>query len=285
MSLYRSLVSHNPMKAEIQRFRNRYLRRGGKSGAGFAITAIACFGYVFVLLWIGIVSQWAAPIVISQVCLGFITLGIPAVGYATIAGERERRSWDALLVAPITSAQIVVGKFLAIAYGLTWVIGITAAIHLMFFIGIDQSAYRPYSGGYIPMSIGEQLLAYLVIYSWGLLLIAITLFFSARCKRSLSAFGIVLGLLFTSLILIPGIASASRWDGSIDPTTYFHPFLTVVELLSPRGIMYTEAEPPPFHSWICLAAYLVFSAIFIVWTEFTLRFADGDVKFIRRNHA
>ncbi len=111
MNLYRSLISHNPMKAEIRRFRNRYLRRGTKGGASFAVTVIALSFYVLLLIWIGTSLREGAVMAISQICLVAVTLGVPIAAYTMIAGERERRSWDLLLVAPITSAQIVVGKF------------------------------------------------------------------------------------------------------------------------------------------------------------------------------
>src|SRR5207302_725971 len=37
----------------------------------------------------------------------------PLVLHSSIAGERERRSWDLLLIAPVTKAQLVVGKLIS----------------------------------------------------------------------------------------------------------------------------------------------------------------------------
>jgi hypothetical protein len=111
VSTFRQLFVENPMFAEIQRERNKALAehnwRGGQLAARVLLLVIYLFLLILTLNYVHVVE----PFVLMYVMLGLATVLIPAGLHGTIAGEREKRALDLLLVAPVTPGQIVVGKF------------------------------------------------------------------------------------------------------------------------------------------------------------------------------
>src|SRR5438067_2544501 len=117
-ALWRTLVMENPMAIEVNRFRRRFLEGGRGKTVNTMILVVAIVAYAALLLVIANMSGDFPPVALIFLQTGVFTLLTPAMMYGSISGERERRSWDLLLVAPITHAQIVVGKFLAALAGI-----------------------------------------------------------------------------------------------------------------------------------------------------------------------
>ena len=117
------LFSGNPMMAEV----GRNLRKI----SGFHLAAPArkastiSAGVIYTFFLILVAKFHGDPLVDIVIILQTVAfcLIVPSITHNAIVGERERRSWDMLLVAPITPLQIVVAKY---ATGVT-TIGITAA--------------------------------------------------------------------------------------------------------------------------------------------------------------
>lgn len=277
MSWVQTLFTANPMNVEIQRFKRKYLR------SRLPLTLIILGMYFFGVIWFASLARASAAPVLLYFAFFLVTVGAPAIGYNAIAGERERRSWDLLAVAPVTHAQIVIGKFLGMLFGLVSLIGLMGipAIFCSFLPPIRYYDYD-YGPGYESQadSVFWPLMGgFLVVLCWGILQVALTIFFSARCKRGLVAFGIVVALNFAGLILIPALFASAFGSDESKILLVLHPGIAIqeaLELRSVEGLIISHSA----RGIMCSLTYLGLAAIFLYWTEKTLRFADGDVKFV-----
>jgi len=160
-----------------------------------------------------------------------ISVLAPASTAGTISGERERQTLDLLVVTPISSVAIVVGKLLS---SLTWVfVLITASIPVAALVFVY--------GGVAP---DDVLRGYLVLFVTAIAFGALGTFFSALVRRS----GAATGLTFVGvLIATVGLSfvwvffrasSAFQVDASGVPSThrpaealfYLNPFVAQVDV-------------------------------------------------------
>lgn len=283
MNAWRHLVSENPMLVEIRRVQQRLLGRTRPGGQ----VALYLIGAIYVAL-AGIVVRYADLIdavwlVHFQTFL-FAFIG-PSTAHAAVSGEREKRTWDMLLAAPLTPGQIVWGKYL----GSCVAILLVAALFLPM-LGVTYAFYRtePYLWGsqYHRYTAGDLVLMDLISITFGLLAAAVTLLFSARTKRPFVTLGIALGAMFVVLVLYPLFLSSVRAAGNEGLIfMLFHPFVTIGVLADPNGGGTDIGQ----RSWIGfpqIVGNLVLSVVALIWAEKTLHWADGDVKFIpRKPHA
>lgn len=277
MSYIRNLVTENPMTVEITRFRRKYF---SPRGGSFASVILALIGVIYLgllaLVWN--FREEAHPVFLVILQTGVFTLLAPAMLHGSIAGERERRSWDFLLVAPVTHAQIVAGKFLGSVVAV-----LIGAAFFVLPIGIGVLFYAP-SYTDIGVNIGNLIEAELLSVTWGLFVCAMTIFFSGRCRRGFIALGATLGVLIASLIVWPVLTTASGgMTMELHLLNFFHPFWALAQIAvagSPE-ISYTDSGA---FSWMFgipqILVYLGLSFVLLAWTERTLRFADNDVKFL-----
>jgi ABC-type transport system involved in multi-copper enzyme maturation permease subunit len=198
-------------------------------------------------------------------------LATPSMLYGAIAGEREKRTWDLLMVAPITQGQIVAGKFIGALVAIGVGFGLFALPILVTAIEYERTNWW------------DLLLAEGVSASFIVMIAAITLFLSARAKRGFMALGTMLAGLAIFLLVVPMLtAFVLNEPVYADLINFFHPFYVQMELYSTaeqyRGgndgmNPYSFGGPQVF-------AYLVLSGMFLVWTARTLSFAENDVKLI-----
>lgn len=277
MSLMRTLFTENPMMIEITRFRRKFM--GGGNALNSVILAMCGLIYIGIVALVWNYREAANPIILVFLQTGIFTLLAPALLHGAIAGERERRSWDFLLVAPVTQAQIVCGKFAGAAAAM-----IACAVALLFPVLIGAAFYQQYpmSG---PTTSGVNFWnlfqAELLSVAWGLMVCAMTIFFSARCKRGFIALGTTLALLVASLIVWPIlIASAGMMSADNNLLNFFHPFwaLTQIEFANVRSS--SDMDWGAMYGFPQIFVYIGMTAVFLTWTERTLRFADSEVKFI-----
>lgn len=277
MSLMRTLFTENPMMIEITRFRRKFM--GGGNALNSVILAMCGLIYIGIVALVWNYREAANPIILVFLQTGIFTLLAPALLHGAIAGERERRSWDFLLVAPVTQAQIVCGKFAGAAAAM-----IACAVALLFPVLIGAAFYQQYpmSG---PTTSGVNFWnlfqAELLSVAWGLMVCAMTIFFSARCKRGFIALGTTLALLVASLIVWPIlIASAGLMSMDNNLLNFFHPFwaLTQIEFANVRST--NDMNWGAMYGFPQIFVYIGMTAVFLTWTERTLRFADSEVKFI-----
>ena len=197
---YETLFRANPMRIEIARFRRRFLGFGS-SGLTSALLALVGLIYLGMVLLVANMRGEMPPVgpVEFQTAL-FCLLG-PAMLHGAIAGERERRSWDLLLVAPVSRGQIVAGKFLGALAALA-----VGSVALALPIAIAAVA----SG---KTELYDLLLGEASSISFGMAVCAGTIFVSARCQRPFMALGLTLGALALWLGVLPLLVAARTRGG------------------------------------------------------------------------
>jgi len=266
----RELTVENPMLVEVTRFRRKFLALGVNNSSN-VISGILFFA-VFAGLNILVMSMRGAmpPVAIMYIQAAIFTFMVPATLYQSIAGERERRTWDVLLVAPISKAQIVIGKFMASGFGILAI----AALLLIptIFAGILFERW----------SILAILKQELVTISFGFLVASITILFSARAKRALVGLGITLGILTFGLVLFPALmASLGLSDmGSTTVLLFLHPFWAIAQINDPMASGSNWVIDNSWYGLYQTLVYLLFTGIFLAWATNTLVFAENDVAFL-----
>ena len=207
-SLLRELFADNPMLDEAIRARRRFRRGGASAGPAlyYAVIGLIVLAYVWSIVAI-IHSQ---SNVTEEMCyfeLIIVTLAMPLSLYATIAGEREKATWEALVLTRLTPGQILAGK-------LTWRITtlLTLLLILLLQIIIGEAIHPVF--GFLGTLYGQ-----LLVFTWGIFLGALTLFVSTISKRSVAALGITGITLVVTLLLFPMLVSIFGFG----PAAYNYP--------------------------------------------------------------
>ena len=272
-----ALVRNNPMRIEIARFRRRFMAFGGV-GLTNVVLALVLLCYLGLVMLVVNARGDLPPIalILFQTML-FCFFG-PAMLHGAIAGERERRSWDLLLVAPISKAQIVAGKFM----GAMVALGIgAAAMGLPILIS---------AVGYRKTGLWDLALAEAVSLSFCTLICAWTIFLSSRVKRPFMALGASLGTLALGLLIVPALfASIVGGDPfSTETFLYLNPFTALSALMSKGEMRWIYGDggviPPALYGGPHVVLYLALTFGFLLYAERTLNFAENEVKFLPRGH-
>ncbi len=201
-SLLRHLVLDNPMTLEATRVWRRFIRSGGDTGSRVNATAIALLGILYLWIMVAIVrfrEDLSPQILIMEAAL--ITLMVPGSMYAAVSGERERLTWDGLVMTSLSPGQIVAGKLL-------WRIVLILATGALF---VPPLLLCHYATGLLSegnrigheFSLGALFLAQGTIIAWGFLLAGFSLWVSTRTKRTVTTLAIVTVTLLSFLALIP----------------------------------------------------------------------------------
>lgn len=270
------LVLHNPMLIEVQRFQRKYLTFSGNNTLGSAMLAVTLVSYCGLVLVVMSGRGEIPPLIVTFVQLFGFCLLAPAMMHGAIAGERERRSWDLLLVAPITKAQIVVGKTL----------GALAALGSGFLLMLFPTLLAAIT--YDKTNWLDLGLGLLVSFTFALLACSLTLFLSARVRRPFMALGASLATMIVLLVVFPIIAGFLTQGVGNDTFGFeflmlFHPFVVLYKLLEAgEANIYSERSfmPDWLWGWPQVFVYVTLSIVFIVWAERTLHFAENDVRFL-----
>jgi ABC-2 type transport system permease protein len=172
--------------------------------------------------------------------LSLVSLFAPALAAGSISGERERQTFDVLLVSRMTAVAIVWGKLVAsVAFMLLLILSalpLFAAVFL--FGGIDFEQFMV-----------TQVLTVTTAVSIG----AVSLFLSAVFRRTLPstvvAYGVafagmigtlVAGLLFTFALVVRGSAAQTPVNGDLHPLLFANPFYALYIVLG-------DANGAPMH--------------------------------------
>ncbi|MGI8924618.1 MAG: ABC transporter permease [Fimbriimonadales bacterium] len=200
------------MLIETKRFMRRFLSAHAMTNGivvliiGILLSMIVGLIYVYELNYIGA----------SMAALLAFSLLVPIMLHGAVAGERERRSWDMLLVAPVTNSQIIAGKFIGAATAIgVIVLAFGTAIFISYFPNGDK------------FPTGTTIL--LVIASFAYFVAAFTLFVSTRSRRSMTALGIVYGCLFLGLVVLPALLATAGADDS-ESAFYLNPYYAITQI-------------------------------------------------------
>jgi ABC-type transport system involved in multi-copper enzyme maturation permease subunit len=262
------------MLIEVRRYRRRLLGGGRPNGVNVAVLTLGLICYIGLLMIVGNGNGNIDPVYIVIFQTIIFTMAAPAILNSAIAGEREKRTWDLLLVAPITKGQILVGKFAGAMTNL--LLGA-----LLFLLPIFICAVS-----YTRTDYGALFLAELDSLSFAVLVCAITLFFSARCKRGFTALAMSLGTMLVGLVVYPILISSL---GGMDTTSQgffyvFHPMVIQAKLTGPNLDNHSVTSPAG-DAILQICVFLGLAIVGLIWTERTLTFSDNDVKFLPRQHA
>lgn len=285
MSFWREWVTENPMRVEVVRLRRKFLSVRGPNPAISAAVGLFFVLYLLMVLVIWMMRGVLHPnwvVMIQTMLVAFLG---PVLLHTSIAGEREARSWEMLLCAPVTTAQIVAGKILG-------AMGVLLAACLLFLLPVGIAALT-YNTGILtsgmhslfgPQAVGpagsrlarnllEVAIAEAQSISFAMAVCAMTVFFSGRCRRALTALGMSLGGVFFFFGFLP--FSLAVLGGPIigDVVVQVSPVVAIAAMTSETG-----SNPLGYVASVISSLFL--AAVFILWTSKTLIFADNQVGFL-----
>lgn len=263
------------MNIETTRFRRKFLSFSTSRGANATVLILVCLAYGMLSLSIISSKGNVSPDIVVYLQTALFTILAPALLHGSIAGERERRSWDFLLVAPITHAQIVVGKFL----------GACAIMLVVVLAGLIPAAIAglTHDPAYSNLGIFAFVEMEGISITYAMCVFAVTLFFSARVKRPMAALGTVYGLLVVTLLGLPAVLSVGIGSSKVEADTlmFLNPFIAESKLAEPSNI---SGLPAYLFGLPHVLLYLGLSIVVLAWTSKTLVFAENDVKFLPKGH-
>lgn len=264
---FRELLLENPLLIEFKRNMRKFFMVGRGKGAnlGIFIMAILIYLFIFIIIFAARRDLPVSAIAVTQlVLLSFI---VPAMMHGSIAGERERRSWDMLLVAPITNKQIVYGKFMS---GAALIGVMLVLLWPMILVLYPYDVKAPLS-----TLIGQQM----TVAAYGCFLAGLSLYVSSRSNRAFSANLIIFGVVFTLLVILP-IFLGMAFNRSTDQTIvfFFHPFWVVVSM-DPTVAEYASGRDQPGAGFgiVQSLSYLAAAFALLSFAEASFRSIDQRV--------
>lgn len=263
---YRRLVKENPMKIEISRFQRRYFSASAPM-ANRVMVLLVLTTYIGLCMLVLVFGEAVTPngIILIQTTL-FCAFG-PMMLHGAVAGERERRSWELLLVAPVTKGQIVAGKFIG-------AMALLAAGAVAMLVPVVLSTFYQKQ-----IDVTNLLIKEIVSISFCMLICSWTIFISSRVIRPLMALGVTLGTEFVFLGVVPSFA----WSlaGSDPISRIFILYLNPFDVLQKgNGALEAFSNNSDFYGIPQSCVYLILTILFLIYAEKTLHFADNDVKFL-----
>lgn len=211
----RDLFIDNPMNLEAVRVARRFLRTGGDTGRALNYTVLGIIGALYIWLHFVIVRfQEDMSVMLINFELGLLTIAVPMSIYAAVSGEREKLTWDSLVMTRLTPAQIVIGKLL-------WRFALIAGIMALYVPPLLLShfgvSHQRGVASYLPEYTTSGLLkTQAIIASWSALLAVFTLFLSARSRRSVTTLSITSVVMLAFLVLTPVLVLMFDANHTID---------------------------------------------------------------------
>lgn len=270
-NVLRRLFVLNPIYEESTRAWRKFFRVAGGPGKGLSyfMVVIIALVYTWILLSILLTRDHAEMIAtLLFVQLFFVTLIMPMSVYGAISGERERTTWEALILTRLTPGQIVVGKLLWRLCGLLILMALFLLPILLCLTFNDNSSY---SAPFSTTLANELPIAEFMTLAWGINICSFGLWVSANTKRSVTSAALIFISLLALLVLIPTLASMVG-GGYQDQTSFsgnppmwilmhVNAFYALIKMVS--GNM---AANDPTWGGLQTVAYLAGAAIFIFAT-------------------
>lgn len=274
---WQELIVDNPMQVDMRRFARKFFTFQRINVANATVLVLAALSYVMLILVALSFSSGLDATVFLLIQTFLYCLIIPSALHGAIAGEREKRTWDLLLAAPISKPQIVVGKFLT-GVAVTLVIAALMLVPAIITIPKDST-----------FSLGTFFHCEVISISFGICVSALSLFFSARAKRAFAAQGTIFGILVLGLILWPVFVFIIAGSSSFDRITQDvllggHPFYAMGRVIeNARQVDYFDTGDRfsmLYLGWFHVTFYAFFTGFFLVYAVKTIHFAENTVTFI-----
>lgn len=285
--LFRELFIDNPMLIEVKRFNRKFLGASKSRGLN---TATQVFAVLLYLLLLGVTIQFRQmfqPSWIIQLQTFLLCFVMISLMHGSIAAEREKRTWDVLMTAPVSAAQVVVGKFMLGVLGALVLAGFfLIPVLVVLHPGMSLDA----SSGVVGESVLQMIIAEVISLSFAFCLAAVTLYISSKVKRAFGAQALMYGLLLIALVVYPmfmgmifsGRSSASGEFTGIE-TLFAHPFFAVFfASYVPRSYDNFTEVPGYFGGWQQALFYGTIT-VFCLWrTSKSLHLKEGVGKMKKR---
>lgn len=213
-SLIRYLVVDNPMTFETTRMVRRFLRSNGETNSrGLNTVILSLLGVLYLWVYVAIFKYRED---MSAGLLGLelitLTLGIPASMYQAVSGERERLTWDSLIMTPLSPSRILVGKLL-------WRLLLIAAVMLLFtgplLLGHSLAKYKT------DYTLGTLMQVQAIVGSWAVFLACFSLWVSAKTKRTVTTLSVLTAALFAFLVLVPVLFNMFGGHAGLTDSSYY----------------------------------------------------------------
>jgi ABC-type Na+ efflux pump permease subunit len=222
--LFAALSTTNPMMAEVKRV-NRKLFNVGNWKAGMT-AGVILVGIIY-LFFLGMIARFydaieAKWMLFALMAIMFIVIPVNLNG--VISTEHEKRSFEMLLVAPLTPSQIAAAKLLrgAGAFLLTVGLLLVPAIWLLIVQAIKVTSMTGYNQVHPVFGLISGLC---VVVSASVLSASVSVYISSRTRTIAASMASALGLHFVALVLVPVILGISGMKQVASIVTF--PFTTL----------------------------------------------------------
>lgn len=225
MSWWRDLVTDNPMSFEIVRLRRRQFGSHKTNVSTLVAMILLAIFYIVLLTQLVYFQNVMEISLVAGFQVVLCSLITPPMMHAAIAGERERRSWEMLLVAPLTKAQIVAGKFLMAV--VVHLLAAALATLPMLLINLRDEKYQ-----FLTILQHEC-----VVVSYTFAISALVLRISAGSRKTVTALAVSYGSLFFLLLVLPSLIGMFMPPPDVMGTLMFlHPVFAIMPNAAPGSL-------------------------------------------------
>ncbi len=264
--MLKELFTSNPILLDFRRSIRKFFGVGRQGKLNLAVSTISALIYGLVLLIAWTTREYVSPMAYVIVLNVLLCLIVPAAMHGAIAGERERRSWDFLMVAPISNAQIVAGKFMS---GLGLIALMTSLFLPMMIISFNDKT---------DASLSKTVGMLAVTISFAVFLAAFSLYISSRSKRAFAANLSIYGFQFLGLVVYPIVVLILSQGASETWAFFLHPFMVNAALWQgAQSYSYSYRNDNILLTGGGIIQALTFTLMALAllgWTEATLRDID-----------
>lgn len=198
----KELLWENPMTLEATRTLRRSLRSGSNNENPYATRNLNRFlvgtlGFLYLWTMFGIVrSGENISIYLLTAELVLLTLVVPCSLYGAIAVEREKLTYESLIMTRLSPAQIVCGK-------LWWRVGLILGVMGLFVPLLVASHLCGRRLDSQDFTASQLVWSQVQIFAWGVCLAAFSLWVSAKSKKGITALLGIVAALLTFLVMVP----------------------------------------------------------------------------------
>jgi len=192
---FKDYTYENPILLEAKRFGRRFMgiSRGKGGHAAYLVLTSVIYLLLLVMALCYREAFSAGGMIVFQTILMCVL--VPSIAQNAVAGEREKRTWELLVAAPIYRSQIVIGKFISILIVLT--------VLTIAFIPLIAVSVSPTSETFPGVMLAEC-----ISLGFGASLAALGTFISAITSRSLACQSMIYVATFIWLVVYPSLISA-----------------------------------------------------------------------------
>jgi ABC-type transport system involved in multi-copper enzyme maturation permease subunit len=204
---------------------------------------------------------------------GLMCIIVPSVAQNAVAGEKEKRTWDLLVAAPVSRAQIVIGKFISVVLVL-----FALMLAMLPLVILSFTAETETTAG---VAQGE-----LISICFGIAISAMGTFISAVTTRSLTCQSLTYISIFLWLVMYPVLVSAGTnfgigaSAGQSRAYYFMHPFYAIWAVTT-GGVEFRGFPDDPtfttYYSWLVQGGfYVLIAALFTFLAVRAVKHANSE---------